>query len=188
MIAACNQNNYPLVSKLLSEDPKLAGIEDIRGNPVLLYAVRHNYLKMTSLLLNNSADPNQIIPVYQQGTIMHFAARNNSPSMMKLLILKSGNVNATDLSKSTLLHTAVNSHNDGCVLIILQNGANVNAQDSIGNTPLHAAILAENHKAITLLIKYGASLTIKDNMNETPIDLAKRINNEAYNQLRRSID
>ena len=104
---------------------------------------------------------------------IHFAAKNCSDEMIKLLIEKGASPNAIDAAGRTPLHiisgrnmTSLTSMEieraNNCMEILLGVGADPNTVDSSGMTALHYASLQSQMTFSNLLIKNGANIYIKE--------------------------
>jgi len=94
--------------------------------------------------------------------------------IVKLLIDKGADVNATDDGQYSSLHLAVLNSNFEIARALLEAKCNVNHINVDKFTPLHTACNQGEVKFIQLLLDYGADPTLKDARGKTPIDLARR--------------
>lgn len=110
-------------------------------------AVTYNRIRETEILLNKSADPNQIIGS-SGGRLLHFAARYGYLEIAELLLEHGATKSINERNKlgRTPLHEIVNIKNKD---------------------------IDTKHEAIvTLLFKYGANMFILDNSRQSPLKLA----------------
>ena len=113
-------------------------------------------------------------------TPLHLAVKNNHMPVIKALIQKGVNVNATTITTrinplarhETPLHWAAQSGNTDAVTALLAAGANPNAQDEGRRTPLHWAIQNKGEDVVTTLLAKGAHLNAQDHEQQTPLHLA----------------
>lgn len=153
--AACRDGNFKLVETLLK-----LGLD---SNAMTLYckiiplnsAVLYGHTKIVRLLLENRADP-RLHSDSSNWTLLHVAANNNYPEIIKLLIQYGLNPNtqATGavLGGMTPLHSACNHNNMEAVEALLKNGANPNIKDKDGKKP---AEYTKNPLIINLLDSQG---------------------------------
>ena len=85
-------------------------------------------------------------------TPLHWAARNNSIAVAKLLISSGAEVNAKNNAGRTPLHLAAYNNSRAVAELLISSGADVNVKDVIDRTPLH---WARNQKMRDLLIIHG---------------------------------
>ncbi len=87
------------------------------------------------------------------------AVKNNQIEIVKELLDRGANVNATDENGNTPLHWAAkNVHTDIVELLIDTYHVDVNIQNEWGNTPLHTAAFYGHPNVVSLLIKKGANV------------------------------
>ena len=125
----------------------------------------------------NSADDNQM-------SVLHHAAMNARDEVMKALISRGANVNATDLKGGfSPMHWVVISanpqvspstdHVDRSLVILSKAGANVDCTDFNLATPLHIAAQKGDRGCIDALIRLGANPNLKDVMGRNCYEVAK---------------
>lgn len=104
------------------------------------------------------------------GTPLQWATMGNSPSVVKFLLSKGANPNATDGVGYTPLEWA-GYNADGVTVanILLSAGAKVNVQDKGGNTPLHHAAFFGRPNLVKLLLERGANLRESNSSGNTPL-------------------
>jgi len=101
-------------------------------------------------------------------TALACAADGGQKDMVKYLLEKGSDVNATNSTGLTALHFAAcgNKTNQADVaILLLDNGADVNAKANGGNTPLHYAASRGNAEVAKLLLDKGADINAKANVN-----------------------
>lgn len=105
---------------------------------------------------------------------LHEAVKAGGNVLVRLLLWKGADVNATDCCKRTALHLACQSHhknNNSIVDLLLSHGAKVNVQNEWGETPLHVACWSKNEYLIGVLLKNGANLDLVNNKDMTPLQI-----------------
>jgi len=105
-------------------------------------------------------------------TPLHVAVDNKQTELVKSLIEKGADVNATDNEKYTPLTLAVQSNNKDVVNILIERDADVDARDSSGYTPLLWATYSGNVEIVKILIDGGADVDIDDSYGTTPLIIA----------------
>eukprot|EP01123_Difflugia_compressa_P016196 TRINITY_DN980_c0_g1_i2.p1 TRINITY_DN980_c0_g1~~TRINITY_DN980_c0_g1_i2.p1 ORF type:complete len:209 (+),score=53.51 TRINITY_DN980_c0_g1_i2:70-627(+) len=94
--------------------------------------------------------------------------------VVKYLIEKGADVNATDDGQYTSLHLASLNLNYSIAQALLEAKCNVDPVNIDKFTPLHSACEQNNERLVQLLINYGADPTRKDARGKSPLDLARR--------------
>jgi ankyrin repeat protein len=107
-------------------------------------------------------------------TPLHEAAKNNHPSVVKLLASQENTqVNAKDKQGYTPLSIAIEQRNMMATLFLLQSTKiNVNTTTKWGNSPLHLAIQTNSQRTVEELIAKGANINATNNHGITPLHIA----------------
>lgn len=93
-------------------------------------------------------------------TALMFAAINDNPHIVSLLINSGAKVNMADLTGFTALMFAADmGAQEDIVLLLLSKGADVNAKEGDGWTPLLLAARSQNRDTVDLLLEHGADVT-----------------------------
>ena len=116
-------------------------------------------------------------------TALHHAAKNARDDVVKCLVDRGANANATDLTGGfSPLHWViiyscppVGSTNrvEETIIALARAGANVNATDFNLATPLHIAAQKGHKSTIDTLVRLGANPAAKDVMGKTCLEVAK---------------
>lgn len=124
----------------------------------------------------NSVDDNQM-------SVLHHAAMNARDEVIKALISRGANVNATDLKGGfSPMHWVVISanpqlsstdHVDESLVTLSKAGANVDCTDFNLATPLHIAAQKGDRGCIDTLIRLGANPNLKDITGRNCYEVAK---------------
>jgi ankyrin repeat protein len=115
--------------------------------------------------------------IYERQPLTH-AAESGSAAMVKLLLEKKPNINATPphdyrnpYNDKTALHVAAKRGDPAIVELLLQHSADVNALDEDGETPLHKV---SSVKCTELLLAYGANPNAGNKKGDTPLHVICR--------------
>ena len=163
----------PLYQALRCDNVEIFGLLYGQGIPTsgwLLTAVEMGKVGISEWLLQKGVDVNVRSPYEKsdwatgEDTPLHLAVRQNNPDIVKLLIAKGADVNATNQDVWTPLHTAAQYGHPEMVKLLIEAGADVNAEggwDSVncrreGFTPLFYAESQRHLEVAKLLIQSGA--------------------------------
>ncbi|GIX84602.1 ankyrin-1 [Caerostris extrusa] len=107
---------------------------------------------------------------------IHTAAAHGFVEVIRNLLERGENVDATTPENFTALHLAVQANQPEVVEILLGHGANVQLKaGKNGETALHmAAGVIDGHKCAELIIKSGADVNARNEDGETPLHNAAR--------------
>jgi len=142
-------------------------------------AAQLGHSEIVKYLLNEKLNAMIDIRDLENHTPLLLAAGTNQETpghveVVKNLIEKGADVNATDDGQYSSLHLAVLNSNFEIAHALLEAKCNVNHLNVDKFTPLHSASSQGNPKFIQLLINYGADPSLKDARGKTPIELARR--------------
>ncbi len=138
-------------------------------------AVSRDDASAVTLLLMRGFDPNS--PNEQGQTALHLALRDNSPGVVRALMVHPGlKVDAANRNDETPLMMAALRGNLESMRQLLQRGATVNRA---GWTPLHYAATGPSPQAVGLLLDQGANVDARSPNGSTPLMMAARYGDEA---------
>ncbi|KAI5777396.1 ankyrin repeat-containing domain protein [Geopyxis carbonaria] len=132
------------IAKMLIKHGADVNAKDFSGSSALSLAAYHGYATLISLLLDHGAD----IETREEQTgntplTYCLAKRRTKPAkceeIMRILIDRGANVNATNDHGETALMLAAEKGSPRMVTLLLDRGADVNAKDSEGQTALSIA-------------------------------------------------
>lgn len=105
---------------------------------------------------------------------LHLAAYFGQPAVVRVLISRGAEVNATAANPSQVrpIHSAIAARQLESMRLLLEAGAHPNVQQEGGWTPLHSAAHQGNREAVELLLTYGANPAQQSDNGRTPADMA----------------
>ena len=178
--------DQPAMVKLLLDRGAAAGAESYEGRPLS----NARSVPVARLLLEHGAPVNT---PGEQRAPLHAAAYDGRFEVLKELLARGANVNATNSWGATSLHEAARSEaaRAELALALINAGANVNARDPGGSTPLHVAVggftgcmdgmipfwvkhsIARSRIQVAeALVAHGADLDAADSAGRTPLGRA----------------
>jgi ankyrin repeat protein len=186
---AARQSDARLVKMLLDAGAK-ADSANPDGETALMMAIAGGNLSVVQLLVNAGANVNTIEKFHNQTPLM-YAAAENRPEIVKLLLAKDADVRPRALYSDwpsqvtsepraqyrsvgglTALLYATRSGCDECVESLIASGADVNVPTPEGITPLMIALDNEHNEVAKLLMDKGANLDVWDWWGRTALWIA----------------
>lgn len=130
------------------------------GYTPLYIAIKACKYDAVSLLLENGADPNMMMP--NRCTLLETTIRNKDYDLIRLLIGYGANVDQRIYHRgTTALNIAAYAKNLELCTILLHNGADINAKDNLGRTPIYNYLLTGGDQyGISWFVKRGANTNI----------------------------
>ena len=160
----------------------------IQEQKALLAASARGDLKKVEQLVDSGVDVNASDS--SQMTALHYAAMHARDDVIKSLISRGAEVNATDLKGGfTALHWVVINavpkcssvdHLEGSLTALVKAGCKVNSTDFNFATPLHIAAQRGNKDAIQVLLKLGAQPEKVDITGRNCFEVAKSENIKSF--------
>lgn len=173
IFTAIDNNNYAEVKELLDSGVK-ANQRDWANNTPLMWAAKRGYTEICELLLSyytkdmNIDETNEL-----DWTALMFAAANNHPKTVKLLIEKGANKDHKTISFSeTVLGVAATAGANAAIGALLEKGANIEQAGDFGYTPLMYAVDANQADTVYYLISKKANVNATDTIGDTPLMIA----------------
>lgn len=161
----------PLCYAIRGEVPAIVELLISRGATIepyserfLDYAVSGNRIEITTLLLENGADPNEAPRILDDGSEMS--------ELLKSYGVPPKDINAQgDMGWPMLVYVCRgdNREHPDKVLRLLELGADIDVRNYKGKTALHCAAKAGFLRVIDLLIEKGATIDAPDNNGETAL-------------------
>ncbi|BET30758.1 hypothetical protein wCauBTS_13650 [Wolbachia pipientis] len=102
----------------------------------------------------------------------YYYAWSGNLNMVKFLVERDVDVNATDKYGCTLLHWATLKGHLDVAKFLASKGANVNAEDILGRKPIHFAVINDHRNIIEFLLDKGIIVNSADKQGHTPLHWA----------------
>lgn len=147
-----------------------AAIETGESRNPLKTALYNRHLETAAVLIRKGADCTKT--VVSGLPSIHWAVKENHPSLLELMLQFGASVDSTDETDNTPLHQAVCDGRKYLVELLLAKGANVNAANDMGVTPLHMAVSGGHDGILEILISEHARVNVPDEDNATPLHYA----------------
>jgi ankyrin repeat protein len=164
------------IYKMLLSRGADADILNINENGVLHYAAMGGSVEIVNLMLDSGQDINAQNAQNQGGvTPLMAAVFNNRQEVVKFLLEKGADIEASDSYGRTPLSMAVQENKQELVKFLLDKGADIETLDTYAYTPLYVARATGNVDMAQLLLDNGANV-------DDPVGWAARaLNNENFN-------
>lgn len=185
------------LSRLLEEDPKLAGARDPQGVSALMQAVYNRRQDMTEALLARHpeldvfeaaalgrADRLQTLLSEQPGVVnavsgdgftpLHLAAYFDQPGAAELLLARNADPEAVAANATRVrpVHSAVAGRSAAIVEKLLARGVDPNSRQQAGYTPLMGAAANGLDDLVRALLHHGADRSLRSDDGQTARELA----------------
>lgn len=129
---------------------------DRLGQNALHYTVEYGTCDMLQYLLEQFPE----FDVNQRNlswcTPLHIAVKRENYELVKFLLQKGADIQATTVEKQTALHFAAHSGSVEITKLLLGKGAKVDVYDDEDQSPLSLAVLTNNKEVLQILIMKGA--------------------------------
>ncbi len=181
LMYAAGKNSLEVVRILLNAKADVS-IKDNQGMTALMYATRRD--KDVPEVVKLLAVPKE--PWYKLGkdvvnagdnedkTALMFAAENNSPDVVQVLLDNGADVNAKDKQDMTALMFAAENNSPDVVQVLLDAGADINAKDKQDMTALMHAVTGKcDADVVEKLLNARADVCIKDKKGKTALMYAE---------------
>ena len=102
------------------------------------------------------------------------AVKEGNHQVLRALVARKANVNASEADGTTALHWAARSNDEEAVRLLVRAGANVNSANRYGVTPLPLAAGTGNTTLVEMLLKAGADPNAAIGVGQTALMVAAR--------------
>ncbi|XP_030832556.1 ankyrin repeat and death domain-containing protein 1A-like isoform X3 [Strongylocentrotus purpuratus] len=174
---AAGNGHVDMVSTLLEYELEI-NIRNEEGKTPLLMAAESGHASIVELLLSKGADGNaQANERAKSMSAAHFAAKNDHPSVIKVLASNRCNLNSKAMYDNTPLHVASTLGHIESVKTLLSCRCKVNVLNEKRRSALHEA--TENGLAdiVELLLVAGINVQIQEKNGKTALSMAARADN-----------
>lgn len=156
---ACEKGNLDAVKLLIQYDADV-DFPDTRSDTPLVWALREKYVHISLQLVDAGADVRSKYKGLFGMTPLHKAAELGDLNLVKLMLRKGAEVDATNYDFGTPIIVAVKNHNFEVVQELIRNGAELNncIMTPRKVTPLHTAAEEGFLDIVELLIDAGAKV------------------------------
>lgn len=121
--------------------------------------------ELADLLLSHQADPNLASSEKSQQTALHFAARQNHPELVKILLKHGANPNQAAAKDVTPISLAAKAGYVDIVILLLEAGVDINQSYAL----FHAAKCKTSTAVLELLVERGGDINFPDEHGVTPV-------------------
>ena len=170
-LLAVRLDNVNSVKEFLLQGMNVNAVEELRGETLLMVALRENSKKVFPVLL---ADKNiQLEARARNGdTVLMLAGYLADFDAAKALIEHDAEINQPGWCA---LHYAAAGGNRAIVALLLEKSAYIDAESPNKTTPLMMASRAGKLDIVQLLLEEGADLHLKNNLGLTALDFANEV-------------
>jgi hypothetical protein len=136
----------------------------------LLEAVLDGNSSKVESLLEQGADPNNVEIQYKKQTIIAWASKYKTTSLLKLLHSHGAKLNLHNLNNRPApypVYSAIFANRKDNLIYLLENGANPNVVDPTGLSPIMLASTSGKWEFIMLLLNSGADPQFTNNWGES---------------------
>ena len=170
LMRAVRYQNKALVQSLL----RYKHLFDL--DAALIAAVEASNVALCQNLLSYGA--NVLVKSKTGETVLHLAAKTNSPDLVMLLLRWNAAVDDADAKSRTPLHLAAECGYTDVAQVLLKNSASLTTRDLSGKSPFFAAC-AEGRRDVAQLLSFsGADLRERDASGRTVLHAAAREGHE----------
>ncbi|CAM9232170.1 unnamed protein product [Ectocarpus fasciculatus] len=172
--SAVRRGEADAVSKLLSEGADAASLDGSGRSPLLL-ATQEGHLPVVRVLLDSGAGDAACIPPNGpngMSALVKAAARKEHLGILRALIARGADVEATDSGGATALQHAAMLGKTESIDVLVEHGASVDSVDVDGMSALHWASVEGHGEAIVALLRHGADIDAADAAGRTPLHRA----------------
>eukprot|EP00127_Corallochytrium_limacisporum_P004655 Clim_evm9s172 gene=Clim_evmTU9s172 len=129
--AAIDRNSVDRVKELISSEPSIGEVPDIKnGHTALHRAVHRNKLEIVKVLLDYVE--NSDVVDNRGFTPLHVAVQKNYVPIARVLLVKYDNVNQQTVKGNTAMHYSCDAGNLPLVQMLLESGADLEIKNNLG--------------------------------------------------------
>lgn len=154
----CIAGHVPAAMDAIDRDPTLLEAHSNDGWTPLHLAAFFGHAELASNLLDRGAYPDARSTNSMKNTPLHAAAAGRKLRVMRLLLDRGADCNATQEGGWTALHSAAQSGDREIVELLIAHGARINARAANGQAALDLALTKGHHELARLLEELGAKL------------------------------
>ena len=158
------------------------------GVSLIGYAIAQNNMDLLQILIENGANVNNTNGDSWADTPLMTASRLGLDNVVRILLTRNADINATDINGNTALHTAALNSQLSVIKLLLEKNPNLDIQNKVGNTALHLAVISGNIDIVGELVLKGANARIRNNDRRYPIDIARANNSAAIFEILREAE
>ncbi len=175
-----NANTSPAASSKPEPDNSLVAVPATASKPSASLS-KSDLLNENLLQSAEAGDTAQVLELIREGagvnargatygnTPLMAAASRGHTDLVRTLIEKGGDVDATDNAGRTALMEAAFEGYTNTVRVLLEKGAGINAQDKDGWTPLFWAAFSRRTDTVRFLLASGANVNAKNKYQDTAL-------------------
>lgn len=164
-------DNLRDVRRLIQDGVVDPNATDVKGDTVLIAAIRNDAQRVTEYLISNKKVNIERTDAPQETPLM-IAAWRNQKDTVESLIARGAQVNRTGW---TALHYAASIGSADIVKVLLEHSAYIDAESPNKTTPLMMAARGDHANVCQLLIDEGADPTLVNERDLTAADFATRV-------------
>ncbi|MFZ6772555.1 ankyrin repeat domain-containing protein [Undibacterium sp. SXout7W] len=164
-------NNAPVVKEFLRKGMDVNSVEGVRGETILMLALRENSMTVFDQLLK--ADDIKLEARAVNGdTALMLACFLGNTEAVKKLIAAGAEINQVGWAP---LHYAAAKGNTDIIALLLEHFAYIDTESPNKTTPLMMAVRSGKLEAVSLLLEEGADPHLKNTLGLTALDFAEEI-------------
>ncbi|MBI3284621.1 MAG: ankyrin repeat domain-containing protein [Burkholderiales bacterium] len=163
-------NDANTVQNFLRKGMDVNSTEGVRGESILMIALREKSMRVVDLLLKD-ADIKLDAAAANGDTAIMIAAYTGNLEALKKLIAAGAAVNRPGW---TALHYAAANGRPEIISLLLEHAAYIDAESPNKTTPLMMAVSAGKIDAVKLLLDEGADIGLKNELGLTALDFARQ--------------
>ena len=137
--------------------------------------------ELAYLLVRLGAWPNQTY--MNKKTALHYAVEGGNIDLVRLLMIRGTEVNASDNQGRTPMHYALGDRFEKASMVVaelLQHGADVDARCHRGKTPLMRAVRSRDTTGLLCLLAHDADVNAVDSSGRTALWYALRYDDDLF--------